>query len=226
MKPLTLGGVEFHPQFVLVIVITTILPMLDWYGHSPVRWVQETTGWSWLAELSNRDIKAYDRFLYYGVLPLLIIVVGWREWPSAYGFGFGHWREGLFWTAVGCAGMSVILWFLAQSGDMQSYYAARGNESAWKTVYITAVEMFGWEFIWRGFMLFALIPHIGLGPALWIQAIPFAFMHLNKPEIETLSTLFGGFAFGWVAWRTNSFVYPFLIHTYIASFTLLLAGKS
>ena len=48
-------------------------------------------------------------------------------------------------------------------------------------------------------------------------------MHLGKPEIETLSTIFGGAAFGLIAWRTRSFVYPWLIHWFIVTFTLLVA---
>jgi uncharacterized protein len=49
-------------------------------------------------------------------------------------------------------------------------------------------------------------------------------MHIGKPEIETLSTIFGGFAFGWIAYRTRSFLYPFLIHWYI--FTLIVLVSS
>jgi len=47
--------------------------------------------------------------------------------------------------------------------------------------------------------------------------------HLGKPEVETLSTIFGGAAFGFVAWQTQSFLYPFLIHWFILSFTMLIA---
>jgi membrane protease YdiL (CAAX protease family) len=60
--------------------------------------------------------------------------------------------------------------------------------------------------------------------ALWLQAVPFALVHIGKPEVETLSTIFGGLAFGWVAWRTRSFLYPFLIHWFVASFTILAAS--
>jgi len=48
--------------------------------------------------------------------------------------------------------------------------------------------------------------------------------HIGKPEIETLSTIFGGFAFGWVAWRTRSFLYPFLIHWFISTFIILVSA--
>ena len=71
--------------------------------------------------------------------------------------------------------------------------------------------------------MFLLARYLGPGPAIWLQAVPFAFMHLNKPEVETLSTIFGGAGFGFIAWRTRSFLYPFLIHWFIASFTMLIA---
>ena len=64
---------------------------------------------------------------------------------------------------------------------------------------------------------------LGPGPAILLQAVPFAFMHLGKPEVETLSTIFGGAAFGLIAWRTRSFLYPWLIHWFIVTFTLLVA---
>jgi membrane protease YdiL (CAAX protease family) len=77
--------------------------------------------------------------------------------------------------------------------------------------------------LFRGWILFGYLRKFG-PEALWLQAVPFAIMHVTKPELETLSTIFGGFFFGWVAYRTNSFLYPFLIHWFVASFTILAAG--
>jgi membrane protease YdiL (CAAX protease family) len=48
--------------------------------------------------------------------------------------------------------------------------------------------------------------------------------HFGKPELEALSCIFGGSAFGYVAWRTRSFLYPFLIHWFLATFTILMAS--
>jgi len=39
-----------------------------------------------------------------------------------------------------------------------------------------------------------------------------------------LSTIFGGFAFGWVAYRTKSFLYPFLIHWFIGTYIIIVAA--
>ena len=122
-------------------------------------------------------------------------------------------------TTIGIVIMAIILWFVAQNPAMQSYYKPQVDGLPWNTF----LDLFGWEFLFRGFILFAFVRKFGV-EALWLQAVPFALAHIGKPEIETLSTIFGGFAFGWVAYRTRSFVYPFLIHWFVASFTIVVAA--
>lgn len=204
-KFITIGGVEFDIKITFLIIFGTIVPMLAYYNH-------QITG-----------ERAYDHFIYYFILPMAVIILLFRESPGDYGFTLGNWRVGLMWTVIGCIGMAVILWFVARTPAMQSYYVARAPENTGQVIVLTGIELFGWEFIWRGLMLFAFARVFGPGPAIFLQAVPFAFMHLGKPEIETLSTIFGGAAFGFVAWQSGSFVYPFLIHWFIATFTQLIA---
>lgn len=202
---ITIGGVDFDLKLSFLIIYSTVVPMLDYYGH-------RITG-----------TKAYDRFIFYFIIPMLIIIFLFRESPKDFGFQLGNWRVGLMWTLIGCVGMAIILWFLARSPAMQDYYVKKAPDTVGRLLWLNGVELFAWEFMWRGFMLFALARYLGPGPAILIQAIPFAFMHLGKPEIETLSTIFGGIAFGFIAWQSQSFVYPWLIHWFIASFTMLVA---
>jgi len=166
--------------------------------------------------------KSYDRMLLYLVVPLLTIAFLFRESPTRYGFQVGDWKAGLFLTVAACVGMTVIIWPLARSGAMQRYYAPRVH-TAIPLPWDTALDLFGWEFLFRGFLLFALYPVCG-PYALILQAVPFTIAHFGKPEIETLSCIFGGTAFGYVAWRTRSFLYPFLIHWFIATLTPLVAS--
>lgn len=203
---MTIGGIEFDLKLTLIIILSVVLPMIDHYSH-------RITG-----------TKAYDRMILYFVIPMLVILLLFRDKPADYGFQLGDWRRGLMWTVIGCIGMAVILWFVAKTPAMQRYYDAKAPDSTAYLIYINAVDLFGWEFMWRGFVLFGLAQVLGPGPAIWLQAVPFAFMHLGKPEIEAITTIFGGAAFGFVAWQTGSFFYPFLIHWFIASFTMLLAS--
>jgi membrane protease YdiL (CAAX protease family) len=203
---MTIGGVEFDLKLTFLIILSTIVPMLDYYGH-------RLTG-----------VKAYDRFLWYFAIPMLVIVLLFRESPASYGFRIGNWRVGLAWTLAACLGMAIILWFLARAPAMQAYYDARApTREVGRLLFLNGVDLFGWEFIWRGLMLFAFARAFGPGAAIFLQAVPFAFMHLGKPEVETLSTIFGGAAFGFIAWQSESFLYPWLIHWFIATFTMLIA---
>ncbi len=167
-------------------------------------------------------LESYDRMLLYLVVPLLIVLFLFRESPARYGFQIGDWKAGLFLTVAACVGMTVIIWPLARAGAMQRYYAPR-IQTAIPLPLDTALDLFGWEFLFRGFLLFALYPVCG-PYALILQAVPFTIAHFGKPEIETLSCIFGGTAFGYVAWRTRSFLYPFLIHWFIATLTPLVAS--
>lgn len=201
---LTIGGVEFDVRLTLLIIFATLVPMLDYYGHSP-------TG-----------VKAWDRFIFYFLGSAVFIWLVYREPLANFGFGWGDRRRGLLYTLAACAGMAVVLWFVARTPAMQAFYEGRAPDGLGRAIFLNAVELFGWEFIWRGLVLFAFARAFGPGPAIFLQAVPFAFMHLGKPELETLSTIFGGAAFGYIAWQTRSFVYPWLIHSFVVTFTLLI----
>jgi membrane protease YdiL (CAAX protease family) len=201
----TIGGIEFDLKLTFLIIYSTLVPMLDYYNH-------RLTG-----------TKAYDRFIFYFIIPMFIILFVLREPPQNYGFQLGNWQTGLLWVVVGCVGMAIILWFVSRTPAMQQYYSARAPETVGRLIFLNGVELFAWEFMWRGVLLFAYARYFGPGAAIFLQAVPFAFMHLGKPEVETLSTIFGGAAFGFIAWQTQSFVYPWLIHWFIATFTTLIA---
>lgn len=165
--------------------------------------------------------KLLTRTLLYLVVPLLIILLVFRESPARYGMRLGDWRAGLALTLAGCAGLAVMMLYLGQTPAFQEYYQPTTSRIPFWLA--GGIELAGWEFFFRGFLLFAL--YQACGPlALLLQAVPFTLAHVGKPELETLSCIFGGTAFGYVAWRTRSFLYPFLIHWFLASFTTLVAS--
>lgn len=166
--------------------------------------------------------KPYDRMLLYLGVPMLVILLAFRESPAKYGFRLGDWKAGLALTAAGCGGVTLLMWVVARTGAFQNYYSPQA-EGLVSLVIKNGLDLIGWEFVFRGFLLFALYPVCG-PYAIILQAVPFTIAHFGKPELETLSCIFGGSAFGYVAWRTRSFLYPFLIHWYLATITVLFAS--
>jgi len=85
-----------------------------------------------------------------------------------------------------------------------------------------AVDVGAAEFLFRGFLMWTLVRVAGpLGVVL--ATFPFVFTHLGKPELETLSTFFGGLGFGWLAWRTRSVLYGAALHAYIINLVVFAA---
>jgi membrane protease YdiL (CAAX protease family) len=168
------------------------------------------------------DSVYLDRLILFLVVPLVIIVVFFRESPAEYGFGIGNWKVGLALTGIVIVVVAPLLLFTAKSdSSMASYYDHLLKPELPLNAFM---DLIGWEFMFRGWLLFLYARKYGPADALWLQAVPFALAHLGKPQLETLSTIFGGWLFGWVAWRSGSFLYAFLIHMFVYTFTVLVAG--
>jgi len=191
---------HFNWRIVAVTVLSTLLLMVDAYHRLT-------------------PAKVYDRLILYLAIPLLTILVAFREHPGKYGFGFGDWKVGGLLTAAALVLVTPVIWLTARQTAMQQYYGSQLPGLPWTTFF----DLLGWEFFFRGFILFTFTRKFG-PDGLWLQAVPFALAHIGKPEVETLSTIFGGFAFGWMAYRTRSFIYPFLLHWFVATFAILVAA--
>jgi uncharacterized protein len=203
-------------KIAILVVVSTLLLIVDFYRPQLAPWAK------WLPAWNNTGLstKVIDRFLLYFVIPMLITLLVFREKPAQVGFTLGDWKAGFILTLGGIILISPIL-FLVGRGDpaMKDYYKPLLPGLPWNTL----LDLFGWEFFFRGWMLFGFARKFG-PEAIWLQAVPFALAHLGKPELETFSTIFGGFVFGWVAWRTKSFIYPLLLHWFVGSFTIIVAA--
>jgi N-acetylglutamate synthase-like GNAT family acetyltransferase len=104
MKYLTGERLNFDWKVVTITIVTTLLLMIDYY--------HKLTGH-----------KYWDRVLLYLVIPLIFIVLIFRENPREYGFSLGNWKLGLAYTVIGIVFMAPIIYFLG-SGDasMKTYY--------------------------------------------------------------------------------------------------------
>jgi membrane protease YdiL (CAAX protease family) len=112
--------------------------------------------------------------------------------------------------------MIPIIWFVSASNEfIQKYPHLSSARDSWNIFIIyeigMLIYMIGWEFIWRGFMLFGLEKKFGVY-SVFIQMIPFVILHNGKPFIETLGAIPGGIALGLLALRTRSIYYCVAIH--------------
>jgi membrane protease YdiL (CAAX protease family) len=210
-----LGGLHLPWKTIVVIVVSTTLLLVDYYYRL----------WEYLPDhplLGDTTRRvAVEHFGIYFVIPVLTILI-MREKPADYGFQLGNWRAGIKWVLIIWAIAAPILYFAGSTPEMAEYYRRFYSQPALYVAITSAMELFSWEFFFRGFLIFALLRVAGPS-AVVLQAVPFALAHVGKPPLETFSTIFGGTMFGWVAWRTGSFVYSWAIHWFIMTFTIIVA---
>ena len=197
-------GVDFDARIVQIVSIATVILIIAF---------------------NNRFVEAeYDRFVLEFLIPLAIILLVWREDPRRYGLKLGDWRLGLVVVVLGVAFMTVIIWFVGRQPDFRAYYTDTiAGRQMWRLIIDTGVDLLAWEFFFRGWLLWALARKYG-SDAIWLQVIPFALMHVWKPEIEQLSTLFGGAVLGLLAWKTKSFLWGWLLHWFMMAWVLVVAA--
>lgn len=144
------------------------------------------------------------------VIPALILMIGLRRSPSAIGLGLGDWRFAGKVAAVYVPLVVVGTWVLSAQPAFQAQYPhLHSATSSWNVFLIyEALFLFywlGWEYLWRGFVLFGTAPAVGAPLAIVIQTVPFAILHAGKPIPETYLSIVGALVLGAIVWRCRSF---------------------
>jgi CAAX protease family protein len=169
------------------------------------------------------DFPRATQLIYFVLIPLAASWLLFRDKPWDYGIRIGRWKMGLIAIAVGLAVMAPVLYWVGRLPDFRAYYHRYAID--WPELLLgAALYMFAWEFIFRGYMLFGLEKSMGRS-AIFVQAIPFVLLHFGKPFLETLACIPGGFAFGYVAYRTRSFLPCFIIHFGIYTMMVLFTNS-
>ncbi|MEO8639775.1 MAG: CPBP family intramembrane glutamic endopeptidase [Chloroflexota bacterium] len=205
---MNLWGLRLPLRETIVVLVTTFVLVIDWYhplllGIGP--------------ELS-RAIERLGLFLAVPILTLLLLGERLRD----YGLRIGEWRIGLPVIVALAALVTPIILIVSGLPDFDLYYS-HDPASLPGAVLGNVLDVTAAEFLFRGFLMWTLIGIAGpMGVVL--ATFPFVFTHLGKPELETLSTFFGGLGFGWIAWRTRSVLYGALLHAYLISLIVLVAS--
>ncbi len=220
-RTLNLLGLRLPVRATVAVVATAMLLLLDYHGRINGL-VVAVLGPFGDGAADSRRLHAIGRLVLEGAIPLLLLLLVLRDRPSRYGLALGDWRTGVTLALGGCLVMTPIVLGIVHVAEFATYYAPQAAPAG-EVFLTTALEVIPAEFFFRGFLMFALLRVVG-PIAVVLATLPFAFVHLGKPEIETLSTLVGGLLYGWLDWRTGSVLWSGIAHTWILSVTVLAAG--
>ena len=177
--------------------------------------------------------EIYSIFWQFGIFFLLMMVIPllstrlFRELDlSAMGLGLGDYKTGLKLVVVALPFIVLpIIYFAADMPELRSEYPLAKillQDHSWILPYELSYILFyyiAWEFFFRGFLLFGLLPKFGAMHAVIIQTISSCLIHIGKPEVEIIGSIVVGIVFGAVALRTRSIWYVFMIHAAIGVLT-------
>jgi len=150
-------------------------------------------------------------FIYFGLFPVVTILIFLKKNPLDFGLKLGNYRLWIPYVVIFLAIAIPILYFSSDMSSVQGYYRSGRNFDLLKYALQMGVYMLGWEFLFRGFMLFGLKDKFKEGSII-IQMIPFVLLHIGKPEIETISTIFTGLLWGYICYRGKSFWPAYIMH--------------
>ena len=166
--------------------------------------------------------QATTRAVLFGAIPVLVVMLGFRDSPARYGLTLGEWRWGVPLLLAGLVVMTPIIWFFSTFPEFVTYYREASGPLG-EVLVRNVVELVPAEFLLRGFLLFVLLRRIG-PLAIVVVQVPFVLTHIGKPDIELWSTFLGGSIFAWLDWRTRSIVWSAIGHVYVLTLMVLLAG--
>ena len=217
LRTFRLAGLELPIRATVVVVAVILIVIFDFQRtlipDALVRYDRDP---------DMQRLQALSRVVLFLCVPLLIVLVGFRDKPGRYGLQLGDWRWGLGLAIAGCVVMTPIVLILAGAPDFKAYYAPSAEPLAGLLV-TNVFDLGSTEFLYRGFLMLALARVFGpIG--LVVALFPFTFTHLTKPEAELLSTFAGGAVYGWLTWRTRSVLWGALAHVYIV--TLVIAAAA
>jgi hypothetical protein len=158
--------------------------------------------WGWFYLFGTQGLIGF-------MLPAAVLLLAFQRKPSEIGLGLGDWKLGLALLGLYVPLVAAGCWVLsAQESFQQKYPLNRDVSSDWGL--FLAYELlfvfywFGWEYLWRGFTLFGTAHTFGHW-AIFIQMLPFAALHAQKPTAEAYLSILGGLVLGTVVWRCRSF---------------------
>ncbi len=215
---------------VIIYVSATVLLVVFNYWALP-SWFLGTSFPDRIVERLGEDSAQYRELLgyqYWGVasivlrvlVPAALMVFVLRERPRDFGFRLrGQWPQ--LRPYLIALGLMIPVLFLASGlGSFQAKYplydaAVLGGWHFWGYHLFYGLQFLGLEAFFRGYLLFGLYPRLG-NHAIAVMMIPYVMIHFGKPAPETFSAIVAGFVLGYLALKSKSFLWGWMLHWGVA----------
>ena len=209
---------EDREPLVILLAVPVILTVWVYYGkQSGFASVFEGLQGRWDQDLYAAVYEYLAAFTLMFGIPALIVKWLFRGRLRDLGLQVGDARQGARYLAIGLPLCLLAAYLGSLDPAVRAEYplarSAVGHLARfWTVEAFYLLYYLGWEFFFRGFMLFGLQKRYGPAIAILVQTIPSALVHIGKPASEAFAAIAAGLVFGIVALRTRSIFYPLLLH--------------
>lgn len=157
-------------------------------------------------------------FVTLGVLPALVTLLVPGGVPQ---LGIALPGGSLWWTIAPIAGFLVLVIVRPRGRVNTEFYpqvrALRWNRSRIiRNSFFWILYLVAYEFSFRGFLFFPLIPVMGLEATVAVNCALYALAHVYKGAGEAFGAFFLGILLCAIAYATGSFLVPLVVHVILA----------
>jgi membrane protease YdiL (CAAX protease family) len=157
----------------------------------------------------------------FGLIPIILLVFVFRYNPSAYGFAMKNSLVTLIVVLITAIAVLLISWFTSRSKEnLATYPQIREKEWNISLLILSALSwiayLLAYEFMYRGFLLFACYHAFGTWPAIIINTCLYSLTHLVKNKREGIGAFFIGIILCMLVLYIGSLWVAFYIHIIMA----------
>jgi membrane protease YdiL (CAAX protease family) len=157
----------------------------------------------------------------YGLIPLLIMIFVFRRPMAQYGFSGDNLMKSFLWW-MPLAVVVIILSNIAARSEknLAMYPQIRVNDWNVGLLVVSALSwvtyLIGYEFFFRGYLLFSCLESFGYWPAIIINISLYSLFHIHKGSREAIGSIFFGFLMCYITLHLGSFWFAIFIHVTMA----------
>jgi len=157
----------------------------------------------------------------FGLIPVLVILLVFQMPVSNFGWHTDFLAKSIIWWIPAALLVVVINYFASRNENHLSQYP-QIRIKQWNSGLITLsaiswiTYLAGYEFMFRGFLLFSCLESFGYWPAIIINICVYSLAHLPKGYRETIGSIFFGFILSYSTLLLGSIWFALLVHITLA----------
>ena len=163
----------------------------------------------------------YAGVLFFAVIPLIVIITLLPHNISSYGIKFINISESALWI-IGISLVIITVQSRSARSEANRKLHPRIRVKEWNRTLLLKnsigwfIYLLSYEFLFRGLLLFGLIPFFGVWPAILINILVYSLVHIPNGYRETIAAIPFGFILCILTIRTETIWIAFFVHLTLA----------